>query len=180
MLNGLLEGDILLGDRYYCSYFLLAQLKKLNIEGVFKIHASRKIDFRIGQRLEFGDHIVTCAKDPRSCWMDNKTYDELSNILYLREIKKRKNIIATTLLDTKKYTKNELHDLYAKRWQMELDLRSIKEVMGMSVLSCKTSEMVRKEIWMYILVYNLIRLVLVQCALVYKTSPRKLSFIAAL
>ncbi len=98
----------------------------------------------------------------------------------MREIKKGKNIIATTLLDAKRYSKDELFELYGQRWQIELDLRSIKAVMGMSVLSCKTPEMVRKEIWMYILVYNLIRLILVRCALIYKLNPREISFMTAL
>ncbi len=180
MLDQLSEGDILLGDRYYCSYFLLAHLQKLNIDAVFKINANRKIDFRKGQNLGSHDHIVAWKKNQRPVWMDKETYDELPAIIYMREIKKGKNIIVTTLLDADKYSKNELIELYAQRWQIELDLRSIKEVMGMSVLRCKTPGMIRKEIWMYMLVYNLIRLILVQCALVHKICPRNLSFMAAL
>jgi hypothetical protein len=180
MLDQLSEGDILLGDRYYCSYFLLADLQKLNIDAVFKINANRKIDFRKGQCLGHHDHIVAWKKSQRPTWMDKKTYDELPCVIYMREIKKGKNIIVTTLFDAKEYPKNELIELYAQRWQIELDLRSIKEVMGMSILRCKTPEMIRKEIWMHLLVYNLIRLVLVQCALIYKICPRNLSFTAAL
>ncbi|MBS0351057.1 MAG: transposase [Proteobacteria bacterium] len=69
---------------------------------------------------------------------------------------------------------------HGQRWQIELDLRSIKEVMGMDILKCKTPEMVRKEIGMYILVYNLIRLVWLECALIHKMKPRNISFIAAM
>jgi Transposase DDE domain len=180
LLSRLTAGDILLGDRYFCSYFLLARLKALNIDAVFKMHANRKIDFRKGENLGSKDHIVAWKKNQRPKWMDQATYDALPDILYMREIKKGKNIIATTLLDAKKYSKDELFELYGQRWQIELDLRSIKAVMGMSVLRCKTPEMVRKEIWMYILVYNLIRLILVRCALIYKRNPREMSFMTAL
>lgn len=180
MLDELSEGDILLGDRYYCSYFLLAHLQKLNIDAVFKINANRKIDFRKGQCLGYHDHIVAWEKNQRPTWMDKKTYDELPCVIYMREIKKGNNIIVTTLFDANKYPKNELIELYAQRWQIELDLRSIKEVMGMSILRCKTPAMIRKEIWMHILVYNLIRLILMQCALIHKICPRNLSFTAAL
>lgn len=180
MLDQLSTGDILLGDRYYCSYFLLAHLQKLNIDAVFKINANRKVDFRKGQCLDHHDHIVAWEKNQKPVWMDKETYDELPAIIYMREIKKGKNIIVTTLLDAEKYSKNELIELYAQRWQIELDLRSIKEVMGMSILRCKTPEMIRKEIWMHLLVYNLIRLILVQCALIHKICPRNLSFMAAL
>ncbi|MBS0351056.1 MAG: transposase, partial [Proteobacteria bacterium] len=73
MLNGLTEGDRLLGDRYFCSYLLLARLKKLNIDAVFKMHANRKIDFRKGQNLGSKDHIVTWNKTQRPKWMDQAT-----------------------------------------------------------------------------------------------------------
>ena len=165
-----------MGDRYYCSYFLLAQLKQLKIDAVFKINVKRRIDFREGEHLGSRDHIVAWKKGQRPKWMDKKSYDGIPDIVYVREIKKGKTILVTTLLDSKKYLKNEIHDLYRERWQMELDLRSIKAVMGMSILHCKTPEMVRKEIWMYMLVYNLIRLILVQCALVHKICPRHIEF----
>ncbi len=121
MLDSLSGGDILLGDRYYCSYFLLAHLQKLNIDAVFKINTHRKIDFRQGKHLGFHDHIVAWKKNQRPLWMDRKTYDELPAVIYMRELKKGKNIIATPLLDVKEYSKNELFELYEQRWQIELD-----------------------------------------------------------
>lgn len=180
MLDRLTEGDILLGDRYYCSYFLLAHLQRLKIDAVFKMNAIRKIDFRKGQYLGSYDHIVAWKKNQRPRWMGKATYDALPTIIYVREIKKGKNIFITTLFDAETYARNEIVKLYKERWQIELDLRAIKSVMGMSILRCKTPKMIRKEIWMNVLVYNLMRLILVQCALVYKESPRNLSFKAAL
>ena len=57
------------------------------------------------------------------------------------------------------YTKDDLAELYRARWNIELDWRSIKDVLQMDVLRCKTPELVRKEIWMHVLAYNLIRTV---------------------
>jgi hypothetical protein len=180
MLGGLSKGDILLGDQYYCSYFLLAQLQKMKIDAVFKRKTNRKVDFRKGKRIGENDHIVYWKKGQRPKWMDKEVYDELPLIIYMREVKKGKKIIVTTLLDAKRYSKKDLLEFYDQRWQIELDLRAIKSVMGMSILRCKTPDMVRKEIWMYMLVYNLIRLFLLQSALVFKISPRNLSFVTAL
>jgi Transposase DDE domain len=180
MLGGLSGGDILLGDEYYCSYFLLAQLQRKKIDAVFKIKWNRKVDFRRGKRIGEDDHIIYWEKGQRPKWMDKASYDELPPILYMREIKKGKKIIVTTLLNSQKYSKKELMALYDQRWQVELDLRAIKSVMGMSILRCKTPDMIRKEIWMYMLVYNLVRLFILQSALIFKISPRNLSFITAL
>ncbi len=73
-------------------------------------------------------------------------------------------------------TKNELKLLYKTRWNVELDIRDIKSTMGMGVLSCKTADMVIKEIWVYLLAYNLIRLVMTQSALMADIQPRTISF----
>ena len=65
-------------------------------------------------------------------------------------------------------------------WQIELDLRSIKVTLQMSMLRCKTPEMVRKEIWTHALAYNLIRTVMAQAAAGKGVPPRSISFKAAL
>lgn len=180
MLDQLSTGDILLADRYYCSYFLIAFLQKLNIDVVFKIGGNRHYDFRKGKRLSTDDHIVSWKKNQRPKWMDKSSYDELPDIIYMREIKKGKTIVVTSLLDNKKYTKKEVSNLYGQRWQVELDLGSIKSIMGMNILRCKTPAMIRKEIWTFALAYNLIRLIMVQAALLLKKTPRELSFKATL
>lgn len=179
MLNQLSAGDVLLGDRYYCSYFLIAFLQRLNIDVVFRIGGNRYYDFRKGQRLGEGDHIVRWEKGQRPKWMDQAAYDELPETIYMREVKKGKTVVVTSLLDHKSYTRKEINWLYGERWQVELDLRSIKSVMGMSILRCKTPEMIRKEIWAFALAYNLIRLILFQSALFLRKIPRELSFKAA-
>jgi hypothetical protein len=89
-------------------------------------------------------------------------------------------VLATTLLDEHKYTKEEVADLYLKRWNIELDLRSIKAVMKMDVLRCETPAMVEKEVWMHLLAYNLIRKLMTQAAAAHGKEPRDLSFKGAL
>ena len=69
-----------------------------------------------------------------------------------------------------------LATVYRCRWHAELDLRSIKQVMQMDVLRCKSPSMVRKEIWMHLLAYNLIRKLMAQAALAAGLCPRDISF----
>ena len=88
--------------------------------------------------------------------------------------------VITALLDPKLTTVAELADLYRQRWHAELDLRSLKSVMGMDQLHCKTPEMVRRELWTNLLSYNLVRGVMAQSASVVSVAPRRLSFTSAL
>ena len=88
--------------------------------------------------------------------------------------------LVTTLLDADVYTKKDLADLYRRRWEAELHLRSIKVVLGLDVLRCKTPEMVRKEIWMGLLGYNVIRAAMVAAAKAHGRVPHRVSFKGAL
>jgi hypothetical protein len=92
----------------------------------------------------------------------------------------RSLVVATTLLDAEEYTKDDLAQIYRARWNIELDLRSIKDVLQMDVLRCKTPELVRKEIWTHVLAYNLNHTVMAQAASQNGVSPRSISFKATL
>ena len=83
-------------------------------------------------------------------------------------------------LDAKTYPKSDLSTVYDSRWRIELNLRSIKSVLQMDVLRSKRPSMVRKEIWMHLLAYNIIRKIMAMSASVFRTSPDKLSFKAGL
>ena len=85
-------------------------------------------------------------------------------------------IVATTLLDPVKFSKEDLGQLYRARWNAELDLRSLKQTLQMDILRCKTPEMVRNEIWTHILAYNLIRTIMAQAAAKHGIEPRSISF----
>lgn len=179
MLDTLDEGDILLGDAYYASYFLLCELQARGIDGVFEQHGSRKriTDFRKGQRLGERDHIMVLQK-PRikPDWMSQDTYDDAPDELELRELMAGGKTLVTTFLDNHAVPKDAVKVLYRSRWNVELDLRCIKTTLGMETLNCKTPEMAEKEVWVYFLAYNLIRLLMAQSALLADKVPRELSF----
>jgi len=87
--------------------------------------------------------------------------------------------LVTTLLDAQLYKKQEIAEAFRLRWHVELDLRAIKQTMGMSVLRCKTPGMICKELWMYLLAYNLIRTLMARAAEQAGIEPREVSFTGA-
>lgn len=179
MLDSLEAGDLLLGDAYYASYFLLCELQQRGVDGVFEQHGSRKrsTDFRRGKRLGKRDHLIELRKPPiKPGWMDQSTYDAAPVTLQVRELETGGKTLVTTLLCDKEVPKDALKLLYRSRWNIEVDLRNIKTTLGMEMLSCKTPEMAEKEIWVYLLAYNLIRLIMAQAALLSDRLPRELSF----
>jgi hypothetical protein len=179
LLDVLARGDILLGDAFYATYFLLCALRERGIDGVFEQHGARRrrTDFRRGQRLGARDHLIELRKPKlKPAWMSQVEYDQAPNTLTVRELHTGGKILITTLLCPKQTTKAALKALYRDRWQVELDLRNIKTTLGMEMLSCRTPAMVQKEIWVYLLAYNLIRLLMAQSALLADLLPRQLSF----
>jgi hypothetical protein len=189
LLDGLEAGEVVLGDRYFASYFMLAELIGRGVDGLFRMHQRRKFDFRRGRVLGAEDHVVVWKKPARPAWMDEETYARVPDELRIRELRFRVGrpgyrvdevVLVTTMLDPEGYSKEELAELYHQRWNIELDLRSIKSVMQMDVLRCKSPEMVRKEVWIHILAYNLIRGVMAKAAEAHDLRPRQLSFKGAL
>jgi putative transposase len=181
--------DVVLGDRYYCSYFDIAMLKQRGVDSVFRLHQRRPCDFRRGRRLGKEDQIVTWLRPKRPDWMDEDTYNQIPETMEIRQVRipvgkpgfrTRVLELATTLLDPEMYTKADLATLFRQRWHAELDLRSIKIVLGMDLLRCKTPEMVRKEIWMTLLGYNVIRALMMEASREHRRDPRRVSFKGAL
>lgn len=183
-------GDILLGDRLYDAYRDFALLKARGVDVVFGKKQSRHCDFRCGRKLGRNDHVVRWQRPKYDAkrFDSKEEWESLPRGLDIREVRvilRRKGyltrtvIIVTTLLDAQQYSAKELTDLFAERWHCELDLRSIKRALGMHHLPCKTPEMVRKELWVHLLAYNLIRVRMAQAAAVHGVLPRRLSFTAA-
>lgn len=98
-------------------------------------------------------------------WITQEAYECAPETLTIRELNINGKILITTYLSTQEATRDELKTLYKKRWNIEVDFRNLKTTMGMDVLSCKTPDMIEKEIWIYLLVYNLIRSLMAQAAL---------------
>lgn len=183
------RGDIVLGDCTFASYFGIAPLVERGIDVLSRVHQRRKVDFRRGLRLGVTDHVVRWPKPQRPDWMDQATYDRLPDDLEVRELRVRieqagfrvdELVLVTTLLDPAEFPKEEVAALFLQRWNIELDLRSIKVEMQMEVLRCKTPEMVQKEVWAHVLAYNLVRAQMARAAEGHETEPRRLSFKGAM
>jgi hypothetical protein len=179
MRQSLARGDIVLADRYYAGYFMLAHLLRLGVDVVVRQHQRRHTDFEQGERLAARDHIVHWVKPQRPAWMDEASYEAAPEVLRLRQTQVGGWILVSSLCDGS-VSKQDLGRLYGWRWQVELDFRSIKSVMQMDVLRCRTEVMVRKEIAAHLLAYNLVRAVMAQAACMACVVPRALSFKAAL
>ena len=180
--------DVVVADRYYCSYWLLALLRERGADVCFRLHQRRLYDFRRGRRLGPGDHVVSWPKPARPAWMDQATYERLPEQLTVREVRvvvdnpgyrSREIVVATTLTDARQHPKDAIADLYHQRWHVELDIRSVKQSLKMDILSCKTPEMVRKEVWAHLLAYNLVRQAMACAARAGRCRPRQLSFAGA-
>jgi hypothetical protein len=179
-------GDVLLADAMFSNYWTITQLLERGVDIISYCDGKRLIDFRKGQRLGRYDHIVSWVKPQRPPWLSQRLYHRLPETLSIREVKvpvlqkgfrRCELLLATTLLDAQLYSKEELATAFRCRWHAELDLRSIKQVMQMDVLRCKSPSMVRKEIWMHLLGYNLIRTLMAQAvSMVPGLCPRDISF----
>jgi len=190
MWDALQPGDIVLGDRLYDSYRDAALLKRRGIDVLFGKKSSRACDFRLGRKLGKDDHVIVWKKPKydKSRYESKAEWEALPPEMEIREVRvtvrrkgflTRKVVVVTTLLDATEYSAKELTDLFSERWQVELDLRSIKQALGMHHLATKSPEMVRKDLWMHLLAYNLVRIKMAQASVLHGTTPRTLSFTAA-
>jgi hypothetical protein len=185
----LLPGDIMLADRYMCAWHEIFTLQQRGVDYVTRLNFNRNADFRRGQRLGKGDHVVQWRRLSIIRAIDWQTLKSLPEFLTIREtrvqveqpgFRTRTIIVVTTLLDADEVTASDLAELYRARWNAELDLRSLKQTMQMDILRCKTPELVRKEIWTHILAYNLIRTIIAQAASKHDVEPRSISFKGAI
>ncbi len=190
VLDEFRPGDIVLADRLFCSYWLIAALMARGVDVVMRLHQGRRSDFRTGERLGRGDHVAVWRK-PEQCpeWMSREEYESVPRWLAIREFRvqvegKTKRVreltIATTLIDASEYPAEELGSLFRMRWHAELDLRSLKSDMHMGVLRTHSPEMVRKEVAAHLLAYNLIRGLMAEAARAEGIEPRRVSFKGAM
>ena len=181
MIPNLNTDDIVLGDAIFETYFILALLLMAGADGVFEKNGARNIDFRKSfRKLGKKDALFRLERPPKPLWMSKEFYDQWTpDHLIVRAIKTKKRIIVTTLIDAEAYPRSEISALYTQRWNIELDFRSIKTIMNMEMLRCKSPAMVRKEIYIHFLVYNLIRAIMARAAKATEETPRDISFKAA-
>lgn len=205
------RGDVLIGDRGFCSYAHLALLLQCGLHGILRIHQRIIVDFTPGRPhadkkasksqkglprsqwlrcIDTHDQIVRWFKPKtRPLWMSAQDYATLPESITVRELEYRIETpghrtrhvsLVTTLLDDAKYTAEDLAEFYRRRWQIEVNLRHLKQTMGMDVLRCKTPDGVLKEMLMFALVYNLVCSVTYQAAQRQGVSADRISFIDAL
>jgi DDE family transposase len=181
----LLEGDVVLADRYFSGWFDIALLQARGVDIVVRKHQLRFTDFRTGQRLGPQDHLIRWSKPQRPKWMSPEQYAALPAELTLREVRvliqqkgfrTKELMVVTTLLDAQQYSAAQIALLYRRRWQAELNLRSLKIVLQMDHLRCKTPHRVRNEFYMHLVAYNLIRKLMAVAAAAAGREPWTLSF----
>jgi IS4 transposase len=211
-LHGALQpGDILIGDRAFCSFAHLATLAAQRVFGLFRGHSSQIVDFRPRRphrgkrsrkkprpsglpssvwlkRLGRCDQLVEYVKTHRPVWMSRWDYAALPAALRVRELRftirrrghrTRTITLVTTLLDPKRYPAAELATLYRQRWQIETNLRHLKQTLKMDVLHCQSVDGVQKELLIYALVYNLVRSVMSEAADRQGVPVSRVSFVDA-
>lgn len=189
-LHSLLKADdVVLADRYFSGWFDMALIRQREAQVVIRKHQARATDFRTGQRLGQGDQLVTWQKPQRPSWMSLEEYAALPVSLTVREVRVHVSqrgfrtqtlVVVTTLLDAEKYPAEEIAKLYRRRWQAELNLRSLKVVLQMDHLRCLTPHRVRNEFYMHLVAYNLIRQTIAVAAARAGREPWSVSFKGAL
>jgi hypothetical protein len=202
----LAEGDILVGDRGFCSYAHLALLQARKALSVFRVHQRQIVDFqprrraarkgdtgrprsRWLKRLGQHDQLVAYRKPKqRPEWMTDEAYAELPEELVVRELRytihdpgrrTRHVTLVTTLLDPDLYPAEAIAELYGQRWKIETNFRHLKQTLNMDVLRCQTVIGVQKELTMYALVYNLVRCVMLEAARHQEVPVDRISFVDA-
>lgn len=203
------EGDILIADRGFASFAHLALLFLRNMHAVFRCHQQQIVSFRVGRkhtqqrkprkglprsryvrRLGRRDQLVEYTKPKtKPKWMDVAKFATLPETLLLRELRfvtpqrghrTRVITLVTTLLDPVAYPAAALAELYLGRWQIEVNFRHLKTTMGLEVLHCKTVAGVLKEMYMFAIAYNLVRLVMLEASRRQQVPLDRISFIDAL
>ncbi len=162
------SNDVAMADQAYGSYVDLALIQQQGADGVLRKHHARHTDFRKGGKNGIGDHQVTWQKPAqRPDHMSEEEFAMIPKTLVVREVALRLSlkgfrdqriIVVTTLLDAQRYSAQQLTRLYGWRWPAaEVNLRHLKTTLKMEMLTAKTPEMVRKDIWAHLLGYNLLR-----------------------
>lgn len=185
LIKAFLPGDVVLGDRGFCSFADIVLLNRQGVHAVFRI-LNRKPDYQTGQQLGKQDHLVDWGKPKlRPAGLSPEAYAALPEKLRVREVRvviEQKGFrsqtldIVTTLFDAGFYTPAAMAALYRRRWTIELNFRHIKTTLGMEVLRTRTPEMAKKEVLVYLLAYNLIQSLIWGAKRIYLIDIQRISF----
>lgn len=186
LLAAFQPGEVVLADRGFSSFASLASLRARGVDALMRVHHFRKLDWRVGQRLGHRDQLVCWKKGALqgSLW-SREQWAQLPETITVRLVeivvavpgfRTQTLVLVTTLLDAQTYRAEDLGRLYFRRWAVELFFRDIKTTLGMDVLRTQTPAMVRKEIVMHALAYNLIRALMQDIAHHYALPIQRVSF----
>jgi hypothetical protein len=182
MYGALKPGDVVLADALFDNYFLICELRERGIDLVARAQYQR-VGSQVLESRPDGE-ILLWQRPNKPHGMKGEQYRRYPKSLLMRQVgvdaRDKENRaeqfqVITTILDAS-IDGGQIGDLYERRWQGEVDIRSIKSAMQMDVLRCKTPEMVRKEIWAHLLAYNLLRTVMAVAAGINGLEPRQVSF----
>lgn len=186
ILDHFKPNDLVVADRGFSTFTLLALLLARGVHSLFRLHQARPGDLRKGKRLGKEDRLLTWHKPAqRPTYLPKKIWKAIPEQLAVRVLRFNLHVpgfrvrsvtLVTTLLDPKAYPAEELAALYARRWRVELWFRDIKTSMGMEVLRCKSPKMVHKELEMFFIAYNLLRCLMAEASCRYDVGMEWLSF----
>lgn len=191
MHTALRNGDIMVGDRAFCSFNHLALLQQRKLHAVFRMHQRLLIsNQRCIKKISKNDKIIEYCKPKKApSWMKQEDFDSLPKSIVVRWIsykvqragfRTKEVSLLTTLIDHRPYPATAISELYQSRWEIETNFNHLKTTMGMDTLRCKSVDGVLKEIFAFAIVYNLVRLVMIQSARLKQVKVCKVSFIDAL
>lgn len=182
MYGTLKPGDVVLADALFDDYFIACELCQREIDIVAHAQYVRTGSWAAERRPD-GD-ILVWQRPNKPRGMTGEQYRRFPKQLLMREVtvdardknnRARQFKVVTTILNAS-IDGREIGGLYERRWDGEVDIRSIKVTMQMDVLRCKTPDMVHKEIWTHLLAYNLLRTVMAVAADENDIEPRQVSF----
>src|SRR5262245_51069051 len=182
MYGALRPGDVILADALFDNYFIACELRERGIDLVARVQAERAGSRTVEVRPD-GD-VILWRRPNKPRRMTGEQYRRYPKGLLMRQVtvdardkNNRAEVfkVATSILDAS-IDGGQIGDLYERRWSGELDIRSIKAVMQMEFLRCKTPEMVHKEVWAQLLAYNLLRTAMAVAAGESGIEPRQVSF----
>jgi hypothetical protein len=185
LLAHLAPGDIVVGDRGFGGYPLVAWLQQQGVD--FLGRTTRQLDGRRRtRRLGPGDWLTTWAKSPRcSPWLTPAQWASLPAALTVRVVRgqvrckgfrTRQITVITTLLDPTLYPAEEILRAYLRRWRLELCLDDLKTTLRLDMLRSRSPALARQEVLARMIAHNLVRWTMAQAARAHGPALERISF----
>jgi hypothetical protein len=182
MYDALSRGDVVVADALFDNYFIACEFRERGLDLVARVQAERVGSRTVASRPD--GEVIVWQRPNKPHGMTGAQYRRYPKTLLMRQVSvdaRDKNNraeqfkVVTTILDAS-IDGAQIGGLYERRWEGEVNIRSIKSTMQMDILRCKTPAMVRKEIWAHLLAYNLLRTVMAVAASENHVEPRAISF----